>query len=82
MFRPDVAWARALVGAVALALFGLCIVQTFESGWLLFAREERGPWTYATWIGAANYAWSSLEAWHHHRMLRRRQRLGLADPSR
>lgn len=80
VFRPGVAWARALAGAVALAQLALCIAQTFGAGWLQYARDESGPWTYVTWILAANYVWSSLEAWNHHRMLMRRQRIGLADP--
>jgi hypothetical protein len=80
VFRPGVAWAGVLTGAVALSMIGLCAAQTFGPGWLLFAREEQGPWTNVTWIGAATYAWSSFEASRHHRMLVRRQRLGLADP--
>ena len=80
VFRPGVAWAGAMAGAVALALTAICLAQTFSPGWLVFAREERGPWQWVTWITFLNYVWSAGEAWRHlHKMLRR-QRLGLVDP--
>lgn len=80
VFRPGVAWAPILAGAIALAMIALFGAQSLGSGWLVFARDEQGPWTNVTWIGVVNYAWSSLEAWRQHRMLVRRQQLGLADP--
>jgi hypothetical protein len=58
----------------------ICLAQTFTPGWLVFAREERGPWRWVTWIGFLNYVWSALEAWRQQRMMTRRQRLGLVDP--
>ena len=80
VFRPSDAWAGLLAGAVALALTALCLAQTFSPGWLAFAREERGPWRYVTWIAFLNYVWSAAEAWRQQRMMVRRQRLGLVDP--
>jgi hypothetical protein len=80
VFRPASAWGPVLAGAVAAGLVALFAAQTLDPGWLRLARQEQGPWTGASWAGAVNYLWSFLEAWHHHAMLARRQRLGLADP--
>ena len=64
----------------ALALVALALAQTFDPGWLVYAREERGPWLYMLWVECATYVWSGLESWRQQQMLVRRQRLGLADP--
>ena len=80
VFRPGVAWAGLLVGAVALSITAVCLAQTISPGWLAFAREERGPWRLVTWIGLLNYLWSAFEAWRQQQMMMRRQRLGLVDP--
>jgi hypothetical protein len=80
VFRPGVAWPGALAGAVAVSLTAVCLAQTFGPGWLVFAREEQGPWRYVTWIGFLNYVWSAIEAWRQQQMMMRRHRIGLADP--
>jgi hypothetical protein len=80
VFRPGVAWAGVIAAAVTVLLVAVALAQSFGAGWLAFAREERGPWRLVTWIGFVNYVWSALEAWHHQRMMLRRQRLGLVDP--
>jgi len=80
VFRSGVNWAGVVAAAVTLSLVAICLAQTLGSGWLAFAREERGPWRLVTWIGFVNYVWSAVEAWRHHRMMMRRQRLGLVDP--
>lgn len=80
VFRPGAAWARLLVGALALGLLAVFSAQSFRSSWLEYARHERGPWLLATWLVVANYAWGTLEAWRQRRMLVRRQVLGMADP--
>jgi hypothetical protein len=80
VFRPGVTWAGVLTGAVALSLSAVCLAQSLAPGWLVFAREEQGPWRYVTWIGFLNYVWSALEAWRQQQMMTRRQRLGLVDP--
>jgi hypothetical protein len=80
VFRPGVAWARALAGAMVLALVALCLAQTNAPGWVVFAREEHGPWRSMLWIECATYVWSGLESWRHLQLLMRRQRIGLADP--
>lgn len=80
VFRPAGVWGPLLAGAVAAGLVALFVAQTLDPGWLRLARQEHGPWTGASWMGAVNYLWSFLEARHQHGMLARRQRLGLADP--
>jgi len=80
VFRPGIAWASGLTGALTLAMVGLLAAQTLGPGWAIYAHEEQGPWTCSTWVGAATYAWSSIEAWRQLGMLARRERIGLADP--
>lgn len=80
VFRPVSAWAACLAAAVALSLLGIFAAQAFAPGWLVFVREERGPWTAVMWIAALNYCWAFLESRRQHAMLVRRLRLGLADP--
>lgn len=81
VFRPGVAWPWVLTGVVALSLVALCLAQTFGAGWLVFVREEHGPWRFVTWIGFFNYVWSAIEAWQQQKMMVRRHVLGfVADP--
>jgi hypothetical protein len=80
VFRPSGALPVVLVLASIGALVGIAAAQTLGPGWLHFAREERGPWTNASALGAAIYLWSCIEAGRQHAMLKRRLRIGLADP--
>jgi hypothetical protein len=80
VFRSGSSWAKGLSAALALAMLGLLAAQTLGPGWVLYAHAEQGPWTCATWVGAATYAWSSIEAWRQLDLLARRARIGLADP--
>jgi hypothetical protein len=80
VYHPGVAWPGALTGVIALSLVGVCLAQTLGAGWLVFAREEQGPWRFVTWIGFCNYVWSAIEAWIQQQAMQRRHRLGLADP--
>jgi len=80
VFRPSGALSVVLVLASVGALAGIAAAQTLGSGWLHFAREERGPWANAMWLGAAIYLWSCIEAGRQYEMLKRRLRIGLADP--
>jgi hypothetical protein len=80
VFRPQERWAAALAGTIGLALLGHFAAQSLMLGWTDFARSERGPWLFGTWLGVGIYAWSTYEAWRQYRMLARRRALGLADP--
>lgn len=77
IFRPDARWARvlqiALTFGVALA-FSTRLVDP-----LAFPPPGFVFWPYAL-TGACVYTWSAVESLHHHRLLRRRARLGLAEP--
>lgn len=79
VFRPDAAWARALVCAVALALTACFAARSAAGAWTLEPGRE-GVWVVVQWIGVGLYAWASAEAWIQHRMAARRRLLGLADP--
>lgn len=84
VFRPGVAWARALVAALALYLpVGLAGAANALSvagpgvgsvpavrGWLLWCLAGYG----------FTFAWSAVESLRQHAMARRRLALGLADP--
>jgi hypothetical protein len=78
VFREDSGWARLFVWATATAMlvgwagFGLVdgFPPVFEGPWL---------WTMMTGILAANF-WVAIEPLHYHRLMRRRLRLGLAEP--
>lgn len=80
VFRPGVAWARALVILLALGLLAAFAGQGLGSSWPYYVRHESGPWLVATWLVVATYGWGGLEAWRQHRMFVRRRALGLVDP--
>jgi hypothetical protein len=80
VYHPGVAWPGVLTAVVGLSLVAICLAQTFGVGWLVFAREEHGPWRNVTWINFANYVWSAIEAWTQQQAMQRRSRIGLADP--
>jgi hypothetical protein len=78
VFRPDRAWARRL------AYVGLAVVALRLAGELATLRpldEVRHPlfwlWTALTLFA---YGWTGFEALAYHARLRRRLRVGLADP--
>lgn len=80
VYRPGSRAATALAAAILLILVGAFVAQGATRGWAAFARTERGPWLFGTWLGVAIYLWSSVEAWRQQRMLARRLALGIADP--
>lgn len=78
-FRPT--RAGALAAFVTSGMFAATFAaQAFEPGWLVFAKEERGPWAAASWVASISYVWACFESTRHASMLGRRVRLGLADP--
>ena len=79
VFRPTPA-AGALALCVGVALLVCFAAQSRAPGWAGYARDERGPWSAATWVVVANYVWANLESWRQYRLLARRRALGLADP--
>jgi hypothetical protein len=78
-FRPD--RAGALAAAIfSLAFAGLFVAQSLSTGWLVFATDERGPWSNASLFTSFSYVWACFESMRHASMLSRRVRIGLADP--
>jgi hypothetical protein len=83
VFRPGVAWARALIAGASVFL----PASLAGAGIALFAAEPDASsvavthdWLLLCFSGYAGcFVWSALESLHHWRMARRRQALGLAD---
>jgi hypothetical protein len=79
VFRPDATWATvlafSLIAIAIAALGGLAASGTFSTG------VSRGAWF---WIEFATRVatpfWLGLEATRYHLQMKRRMRLGLADP--
>ena len=78
VFAPGRVWSSTLSG---ILLLGFALVVVGE------VREMRPPATtnhplYWLWTGlmAVSYCWTSWESLRYHAMLKRRMRLGLADP--
>ena len=78
-FRPDRRWARALVASAAAVLALGFVVQALTEGFAIVVFPGLGYW-----IGRLGFvfpfAWIAVESFRYHRILRRRLRLGLAEP--
>ena len=79
VFRPDAAWARAVIWIAAL-LFAVCFFGRFAVGsYTLPMRLD-----FWTEIGSFNMIgcmmWGAFESLRYYGIMRRRARLGLADP--
>jgi hypothetical protein len=84
VFRPGVAWARALVAGVALylpaALAGAASALSTAAPGESSVAVTRG-WLLLCFAGYAGcFVWSAAESLREHAMARRRQAIGLADP--
>jgi hypothetical protein len=78
VFRPTEKWARVLAGAMAALLW---------IGWALFAlggglvdMTPRGAYWVAFATTGSYPIWTSIESFRYWGLMRRRQKLGLADP--
>jgi hypothetical protein len=80
VFRPRSRWACALVVVVCLGMVGCFVGQLLGPGPRAFMLENRGIWTLSSPLTIVPLAWGGLESLSYHLLLRRRQRLGLADP--
>jgi len=82
VFRPQSRWATALVAAAAVGIGLGLMVDLVVAGAADFAqRRWESPWSrlgFGLRLGA--YAWGALESLRYFALMRRRQRLGLADP--
>jgi hypothetical protein len=79
VFRPDASWALALTGALLLGEAAAMLAQMLGPGAIAFLETAQGPWVGNTYIGLVILGWSGGESVWHHRMLKRRVALGLAD---
>jgi hypothetical protein len=79
VFRPGVAWARALAGTMVLVL-GVGYLGNALSGG--FSRiEVQGFWYWVGFAVIGSYpVWAAGEAFRYHGLMRKRRALGLADP--
>jgi hypothetical protein len=78
IFRPGEAWAGALcavISGVLAVAFALRLVGPADD-----ATSPIHFWP-STIAGTASYVWSAFEALRYHALLRRRVRLGLAEPA-
>jgi len=78
IFRPGDARARAGVAAIAVVLAVSDLLRMRDPG--AIPARDAVFWT-ATLGSAAAYGWSALEAGRYALLLRRRLRLGIADPA-
>lgn len=79
IFRPGESWAGALCCAIAgvlAAAFALRLISPAGA-------RAMSAWHFwpSTLAGTASYLWSGTEALRYHEQLRRRVKLGLADPA-
>jgi hypothetical protein len=76
IFRRGVAWANALLVAVGLAAVGMLVAQSLVGGWA----EGEVFWSLLPIPITVSFGWGFVECGRYHLMLRRRLRLGMADP--
>jgi hypothetical protein len=80
VFRPGVAWAKAVVLLCFLTVVGFAVAQLVGPGLVSYVESPVGPWR---WHGAAamlTIGWAAIESTRFYRQLRRRAVLGLTDP--
>lgn len=78
-FRSDEPWAGILVGAGFGALFLGYVLEAVHEGFALVILPGLGHWL--GWAGRTfAMLWVSVESFRYYLLLRRRLRLGLADP--
>jgi len=80
VFRPSSRWAGVLVMAVATGMLGCFIGQVLSPGLRAFMYANEGIWTLSSPLTILPLGWAGLESLRYHLLMRRRQRLGLADP--
>jgi len=78
-FRPAARWLRSVVWA-AVAVFAASLLgdSLLAGAWLL---RDGGAWyELGFWARASAYIWATVEAGRYYAAMRRRLKLGLADP--
>jgi hypothetical protein len=84
VFRPDAGWARALafgcVPLFALHVLAVAYLVTTRGGIGAALAETNRSGLLVLALDGVAYAWTAVESWRYHTLLRRRLSLGLADP--
>jgi hypothetical protein len=84
VFQPDVLWARALAGAGALTLVvnaALRCSDALSAAEVRIGSEAVAASLIQTTPVMVAYLWTAWEALRYHGLMRRRMRIGLADPA-
>jgi hypothetical protein len=76
LFRRGVPWASALLALVVLGAAGLFIAQSISGGWA----SGEFFWRWLPFWVIVSFGWAFLECSRYHLLLRRRLRLGMAEP--
>lgn len=77
LFRRDVVWARTLLAGVAAIGVALLAAESAIGSWTT-GSAFFWPWIPSTIM--LSMGWGFVECAHYHGLLRRRLRIGLADP--
>jgi len=79
VFRPDVPWLRLVLGAMAVLFVGSFIWEAISSG---FANptEAYSGLRLPSLLSTSILLWGAAESLRYYAMMRRRAKLGLADP--
>jgi len=78
-FRPNARWARWAAAAGSLLAIGGFAFEALHEGFAVSL--DPGPGHWAAWAGrTAPVAWVTAESFRYWALLRRRLRIGLADP--
>ena len=80
VFRPASPAAHAAVVATGVALLSLAVWQAVSPGLWAFITDRSGAWSVSALVIVAALGWSGFESLLYFAKLRRRVRLGLADP--
>ncbi|MCG8590143.1 MAG: hypothetical protein MJE66_12700 [Proteobacteria bacterium] len=80
VFRPDARWAGALMLFLLLAFPVAFALQAGSPGFETLLNGRSGPWSASQYLSTLNIGWAGTESFLYWRRLKKRQRLGLADP--
>jgi hypothetical protein len=80
VFRPGSRWGLGLTAATFAAILTLMAIQIATPGLAAFVAEGAGIWGRHGAAATIPLLWAGIESIRYHRVMRRRQKLGLADP--
>jgi hypothetical protein len=81
VFRPDRAWAGWLCALAAGVFAGAWILELVMTGFLIEGDPQQGlAMQSSSWMRVGALGWGAIESLRYYTIMRRRERLGLADP--